>query len=325
MRVRKNLIICLVCVCLAAGVGCKKGADNPPEQAEPARQTISMEQPAPAPPAEQPTAPEVMVVEEEAPGPMVVTGTPQVPAETTPPASGPATETEPVAKKAAEGPSAEEQQAPSDMPPTPAEEPPAPPVEAVSDSPALTDTADPEETDIALPTSEVEAGAGTVDGTAMETTDEMEEAPADDVASEIKIVIDLMGEEDLDAEEAAKTTAENQALAMFSPFTPLFQKDASEDDMFLEQDSQRKRAFLTPLERISLGQLQLSGIIRAASGNRAIVTDATGKGYVVKKGTYIGLNSGQVEEIVDDRVIVVEMVGGRRAVTELKLQKPAGE
>lgn len=333
MRARKNLIICLVCVCLTAGVGCKKGADNPPEQAGPARQTISMEQPAPPPPAKQPTAPEVMVVEKEAPGPMVVTGTPRVPAETAPPASGPVTETEPVAKEAAEGPSAEEQQAPSDMPATPAEEPPAtpaeeppaPPVEAVSDSPALTDTADPEETDIALPASEVETGAGTVDGTAMETTDEMEEAPADDVASEIKIVIDLMEEENLDAEETAKTAAENQALAMFSPFTPLFQKDANEDDMFLEQDSQRKRAFLTPLERISLGQLQLSGIIRAASGNRAIVTDATGKGYVVKKGTYIGLNSGQVEEIVDDRVIVVEMVGGRRAVTELKLQKPAGE
>jgi len=319
MRMRKNLTICLMCVCLAAGVGCKKGADNSRKQPEPARQAISMEQTAPAP-AEQPAASEVVVVEEAAPEPVVVTPTPQVPAETQPPASEPVTE-----KEATGAPSTGEQQPPSDMPAAPAEGPPVPPEKAVSGTAAPGETAGDEETNVAtMPEPEMEAAAETVDDTVMEADGDTADIPAEDVLAEPEIVINL--EEEPSAEETAETAAEEEALALFSPFTPLFQKDAKEEDMLIEQqDSQRKRAFLTPLERISLGQLQLSGIIRASSGNRAIVTDATGKGYVVKKGTYIGLNSGQVEEIVDDRVVVVEMIGGRRAVTELKLQKPAGE
>ena len=49
------------------------------------------------------------------------------------------------------------------------------------------------------------------------------------------------------------------------------------------------------------------------------------EGYVLKAGTYIGLNSGRVEKITGDRVEIVEIIGGRRTVTELKLQKSAGE
>ena len=70
--------------------------------------------------------------------------------------------------------------------------------------------------------------------------------------------------------------------------------------------------------------------MRTPRGNRAIVEDATGKGYVIKKGTYIGLNSGQVILIDRARVVVeeeTENVLGELIIqnTELKLQKPAGE
>ncbi len=121
--------------------------------------------------------------------------------------------------------------------------------------------------------------------------------------------------------EAGRKEEEN---ALFNPFMPLFQKEAKNDMASVESPG-RKRTFLTPLEKIGLSQLRLTGIIMAASGNRAIVEDSTGKGYVIRKGTYIGLNSGVVEKIAEDRVIVVETIGGRRAVTELKLQKSAGE
>ena len=40
--------------------------------------------------------------------------------------------------------------------------------------------------------------------------------------------------------------------------------------------------------------------MRTTKGNSAIVEDATGKGYVIRKGTYIGLNSGQVIKIEKD-------------------------
>jgi type IV pilus assembly protein PilP len=70
--------------------------------------------------------------------------------------------------------------------------------------------------------------------------------------------------------------------------------------------------------------------MRSSAGNRALVEDATGKGYVIKKGTYIGLNAGQVIQIEKDRVIIeeeIENLMGELIVqnTELKLQKPAGE
>jgi type IV pilus assembly protein PilP len=81
---------------------------------------------------------------------------------------------------------------------------------------------------------------------------------------------------------------------------------------------------------VALSQLKVTALIRAPSGNRALVEDATGKGYVVQNGVYIGLNSGRVVEITNDRIIVeeeIEDVMGELKIqsAELKLQKPAGE
>jgi type IV pilus assembly protein PilP len=115
----------------------------------------------------------------------------------------------------------------------------------------------------------------------------------------------------------------------FDPFEPLF-KDEPEDVSVGNKKNQRPDHQKTPLERIALSQLKLSAVIRAPSGNRALVEDGTGKGYVVTNGTYMGLNSGKVVQIANDRIVVeeeVENVLGEYTLksTELKLQKPAGE
>ena len=110
------------------------------------------------------------------------------------------------------------------------------------------------------------------------------------------------------------------------PFQPLFQ-----DKPVLTKKSQlKKRQPQTPLERIDLSQLKLVGIILASSGNRALVEESTGKGYVIKKGTYIGINSGKVVKIQKETVIVEEEfedVSGKVATRqrEIKLPKPPGE
>jgi type IV pilus assembly protein PilP len=114
------------------------------------------------------------------------------------------------------------------------------------------------------------------------------------------------------------------------PFEPLF-KDRPEQPQIETSDGKRKRRKpQTPLERVALSQIKLSAIMRSTSGNRALVEDATGKGYVIKKGTFIGLNSGRVVQIDKDRVVIeeeIENLMGELIVqnTELKLQKPAGE
>ena len=97
-----------------------------------------------------------------------------------------------------------------------------------------------------------------------------------------------------------------------------------------EKKKAKKRIPQTPLERIDLSQLKLVGIIMASSGNRALVEESSGKGYVIKKGTYIGINSGKVVKIKKEKVVVEEEfedVFGKTKLhqREIKLPKPPGE
>lgn len=115
------------------------------------------------------------------------------------------------------------------------------------------------------------------------------------------------------------------------PFAPIFKQSAPETVTETGTKKKReKRVPQTPLERLSLGQLTLVGVIRMPSGNRAIVQEASGKGYVVKNGTYIGTDAGRVVDIEAGRVVIEEEVENvlGDVITrkqELKLQKPLGE
>ncbi|OEU69216.1 MAG: hypothetical protein BA864_01985 [Desulfuromonadales bacterium C00003093] len=90
------------------------------------------------------------------------------------------------------------------------------------------------------------------------------------------------------------------------PFAPLFREKKSAAVKTLKKGKGKICIPLTPLQKIDLSQLRLVGIIRSASGNKALVEEASGKGYVIKKGTYIGINCGTVGKILKDRVIVDE-------------------
>ena len=114
------------------------------------------------------------------------------------------------------------------------------------------------------------------------------------------------------------------------PFAPLFQEEESSSLEISKSYKQRRSGHLTPLEKVDLSQLKLLGIILAKSGNRALVADTSGKGYVVSVGTYIGMASGRVVEVLSDRLIVeeeVENILGKISLRkrELKLQKQTGD
>ena len=114
------------------------------------------------------------------------------------------------------------------------------------------------------------------------------------------------------------------ARGKIDPFEPLL-KDKS-----VFKKKREKRIPRTPLEKLSLSQLKLVAIIRAPSGNKALVEESSGKGYVIKKGTYIGLNSGKIIEIEKDNIIIeeeIQNIQGNMEVRqiELKLQKPSGD
>lgn len=112
------------------------------------------------------------------------------------------------------------------------------------------------------------------------------------------------------------------------PFEPLFKKERV--SLAVGKKKIKRRKPLTPLERVNLSQLTLVGIIRSPSGNRALVQETSGKGYVVKKGTYIGTNSGKIVQILKDRIIIEEEsedIYGKVSIIKkpIKLQKPPGE
>jgi len=62
----------------------------------------------------------------------------------------------------------------------------------------------------------------------------------------------------------------------------------------------------TPLQRYEIGQLRLVAIIYDTREPRAVVEDDQGLGYIVKVGTAIGPNGGQVREIERGRVLISE-------------------
>ena len=147
------------------------------------------------------------------------------------------------------------------------------------------------------------------------------------------------GSTDIDQKAMASASAAQKAISAstppsvydpkgkIDPFEPLFSEKPTED---LKKSKRKKRAPRTPLERIDISQLKLVAIVMADSGNRALVEESSGKGYVIRKGTYMGTNSGKVVKIEKNKVIVAEEFEDYRGnVTlrnrEIKLPKPPGE
>ncbi len=128
-----------------------------------------------------------------------------------------------------------------------------------------------------------------------------------------------------------KAPAHDAHMALYDPkgkidpFKPLFG-----EVLKVKRKRRKPTRPLTPLERVDLSQLQLVAVIMAPSGNRALVKEASGKGYIVKKNTRIGINSGRVTRILKSSLMVKEEMEDNEGKThfkhrEMKLQKPPGE
>ena len=115
------------------------------------------------------------------------------------------------------------------------------------------------------------------------------------------------------------------------PFEPLFKEEKQKP----KEPKEKKRVLRPPpppgpLTERDLNQFKLTAIISTPVGNRALVEEASGKGYILEEGTWIGVHYGRVQKITRDAVIVEEEVEnalGEISLTkrELKLQKPPGE
>lgn len=61
-----------------------------------------------------------------------------------------------------------------------------------------------------------------------------------------------------------------------------------------------------PIHNFDVSQFKLIGIITGGKVNQAMVTDPSGKGYVLKAGMTIGKNEGRITAITNNGVEVVE-------------------
>lgn len=79
---------------------------------------------------------------------------------------------------------------------------------------------------------------------------------------------------------------------------------------------------LHPLQRYDISQLKLVAIIWKVDNPRAILEDATGKGYIIAPGSYVGKNEGKVSKISDKEVVITEKstnVLGETKIEEIRL------
>ncbi len=196
---------------------------------------------------------------------------------------------------------------------------PEPAVEPAPQKPA---SGDARPTPVPPMTVQTETAGTSEPGAASPATTETETAKAPEPKTEETIETLSLKDSIMD-----DTTPKYDPIGKADPFAALFSKESATG---VSEDTKPKRP-LTPLEKIDLSQLQLVAVLQASSsGDRAMVEDATGKGYILTPGTFVGLNSGVVTEILKDRVIIEEKAKdflGRESTgtKELKLQKPFGE
>ena len=109
-------------------------------------------------------------------------------------------------------------------------------------------------------------------------------------------------------------------------YNPVGKRDPFE--VFVLTDALHPDVPLTPLQRYSIDQLALIGIVWGISNPHAMVQDPNGKGHVLKRGTLVGKNWGKVTRIKPDEVIISEEfrdIDGRLVVNEISLKLPKPE
>lgn len=108
------------------------------------------------------------------------------------------------------------------------------------------------------------------------------------------------------------------------PFKSLFETET--ERLLGTKPVKKKRLPLTPLQRIDLGQLKLVGVILSPTGNKALVEEPSGKGYIISRGTYVGTNFGRVTRVLKDKVIVEEeaedFLSGKMKLQKRELKFP---
>ncbi|MFK7897501.1 MAG: pilus assembly protein PilP [Myxococcota bacterium] len=89
-------------------------------------------------------------------------------------------------------------------------------------------------------------------------------------------------------------------------YDPRGKRDPFRSFRFVTEEDSDAKKISGPLGDFELGQLELSAVIWDAGNPRALIIDPGGRSFIVREGSQIGKNSGQVIHIGDSLVLVKE-------------------
>lgn len=89
-------------------------------------------------------------------------------------------------------------------------------------------------------------------------------------------------------------------------YDPRGKRDPFRSFRFVAEKESSEREVSGPLGDFEVGQLELSAVIWDAGNPRALIIDPGGRSFIVREGSQIGKNSGQVIHIGDNLVLVKE-------------------
>jgi type IV pilus assembly protein PilP len=89
-------------------------------------------------------------------------------------------------------------------------------------------------------------------------------------------------------------------------YDPRGKRDPFRSILFVDEEESGEEQVSGPLGDFELGQLELSAVIWDAGNPRALIIDPGGRSFIVREGSQIGKNSGQVIHIGDSLVLVKE-------------------
>lgn len=89
------------------------------------------------------------------------------------------------------------------------------------------------------------------------------------------------------------------------PFQEWEAEQKDEEPKVLTEEEAEKRN-LAPLERWSLDELTLLGVVWGVDNPKAMIQDPSGKVHIVKKNAKIGLNGGYIAVVREGEIVIVE-------------------
>ena len=93
------------------------------------------------------------------------------------------------------------------------------------------------------------------------------------------------------------------------PFSSYLARVAAQGKAALAEKQQRlNNRKRETLENFDLASLKLVAIFQMGGERVAMVEDGTAKGYIVRRGNYMGKHNGKIEKITDDTLFLTEQV-----------------